>query len=187
VLAELERAELPADAVEVGRIQDAWGIKGGFKVLSYSASPEALFATRRWFVQPPEHVHRAIEGTALLRISQVKEHGQALVVHAHDVPDRTAAETLKGARIFVPRSSFPSLPEGEYYWIDLIGLAVVNRQGILLGSVRDLISTGLQQVLVVDYEELGESRERLIPFVSAYVDTVDLPARRITVDWQVDY
>ncbi|MDR2990684.1 MAG: ribosome maturation factor RimM [Burkholderiaceae bacterium] len=187
MLSGLALVELPADAVEVGRIQDAWGIKGGFKVLPYSASPEALFSARRWFVQPPERGRRTFEGTALLRISQVKAHGDVLLAHAHDVPDRTAAEALKGARIFVPRSSFPSLPEGEYYWIDLIGLAVINRQGVSLGNVRDLISTGPQQVLVVGYEESGKPCERLIPFVSAYVDAVDLSARCITVDWPVDY
>jgi 16S rRNA processing protein RimM len=187
VLSGLALAELPADAVEVGRIQDAWGIQGGLKVLPYSASPEALFSARRWFVQPPERGRRTFEGSALLRVRQVKAHGDALVTYAHDVPDRTAAEALKGARIFIPRSSFPSLPEGEYYWIDLIGLAVVNRQGALLGNVRDLISTGPQQVLVVGCEESGEPRERLITFVSAYVDAVDLLARRITVDWLADY
>lgn len=187
MLSELEQVDLPADAVEVGRIQDAWGIKGGFKVLPYSASPEALFSARRWLVQPPERGRKTFEGTVLLHISQAKEHGDVIVAYAREAPDRTAAELLKGARIFVPRSSFPTLPEGEYYWIDLIGLAVVNRQGALLGSVRDLISTGPQQVLVVGYEESGKPRERLIPFVSAYVDAVDLPARRITVDWLADY
>jgi len=187
VLAGLELADLPADAVEVGRIQDAWGIRGDFKVVPYSASPEALFSARQWFVQPPERGRKTFQGTALLHVSRAKEHGDAIVARAREVPDRTAAEALKGARVFVPRSAFPSLPEGEYYWVDLIGLPVVNRQGELLGSVRDLISTGPQQVLVVGYEESGQSRERLIPFVSAYVDTVDLTERRITVDWQADY
>ncbi|MBP6781155.1 MAG: ribosome maturation factor RimM, partial [Ottowia sp.] len=46
----LEPAELPADAVEVGRVLDAWGIKGWFKILPYSASPEALFSSKRWFL-----------------------------------------------------------------------------------------------------------------------------------------
>jgi 16S rRNA processing protein RimM len=50
----LEPAELPADAVEVGRIADAWGVKGWFKVLSHSANAEALFAAKRWYLQPSE-------------------------------------------------------------------------------------------------------------------------------------
>jgi 16S rRNA processing protein RimM len=71
--------------------------------------------------------------------------------------------------------------------VDLIGLQVVNREGELLGTVRDLMSTGPQTVLVLAHEVNGQPQERLIPFVSAYVDQVDLAARKITVDWQADY
>ena len=184
----LEPADLPADAVEVGRIHDAWGIKGWFKVLPHSASPEALFSSRRWYLQPPEKAAKPVfSGTVLLRIREAKDHSDAVVACAHDIDDRGAAEALKGARIFVPRSSFPTPAEDEYYWVDLIGLDVVNREGVVLGTVRDLLATGPQTVLVVGYEQDGQPAERMIPFVSAYVDGVDLEGRRITVDWQPDY
>ncbi|TFZ05882.1 ribosome maturation factor RimM [Ramlibacter henchirensis] len=184
----LEQAELPADAVEVGRIHDAWGIKGWFKVLPHSASPEALFSSKRWFLQPPEKAAKpAFSGTVLLRIREAKEHADSIVATAQEVDDRSAAESLKGARVFIPRSSFPTAAEDEYYWVDLLGLQVVNREGVVLGEVRDLMATGPQTVLVVAYEEGGKPAERMIPFVSAYVDAVDLPGRRITVDWQPDY
>jgi 16S rRNA processing protein RimM len=104
--------------------------------------------------------------------------------------DRNAAESLRGARIFIPRSSFPTAADGEYYWVDLLGLQVVNREGLDLGQVRDLMSTGPQTVLVIEQvaeAEGGKPVERMIPFVSAFVDGVDLPAKRITVDWQPDY
>jgi 16S rRNA processing protein RimM len=184
----LEPAELPADAVEVGRVQGAWGIKGWIRIQPYSASPEALFSSKRWFLLPPERGPKApFDGAVRLKIMQARAHSDAVVASAHDMADRDAAEALKGARVFVPRSSFPTPEEGEYYWVDLIGLAVVNREGVTLGQVTDLMSTGPQQVLVVGYEEAGKSRERLIPFVDAYVDQVDLQARHITVDWQADY
>ena len=183
----LEPAELPPDAVEVGRILDAWGIKGWFKVQPYSASPEALFSCKRWFLQPSERGARHFTGTVGLSIKQAREHADTVVASAHEVPDRTAAEALKGARIFIARSSFPTPEEGEYYWVDLIGLPVFNREGVALGQVTDLMSTGPQQVLVLDYQENGKACERLIPFVDAYVDDVDLAAKRITVDWQADY
>ena len=184
----LEPADLPADAVEVGRIHDAWGIKGWFKVQPHSASPEALFSSRRWYLQPSERaVKPAFAGTLLLRVREAKEHSDSVVASAHEVDDREAAEALKGARIFVPRSSFPTPAEDEYYWVDLIGLAVVNREGVALGTVRDLLSTGPQTVLVVGYEAEGKPAERMIPFVSAFVDQVDIAGRRIAVDWQPDY
>ena len=183
----LEPAELPADAVEVGRIADAWGIKGWFKVLAYSADPEALFSSKRWYLQPAERGAKTFAGTVTLAIREAKAHSDTVVANAQGVDDRTAAEALKGARIFIPRSSFPTAATDEFYWVDLLGLDVFNREGLALGQVRELLSAGPQTVLVMEYTEDGKTVERMIPFVSQFVDGVDLPGRRITVDWQPDY
>jgi 16S rRNA processing protein RimM len=184
MLPSLEAAELPADAIEVGRIADAWGIKGWFKVLPHSAQPEALFSSKRWLLQPPG---AAGSQAFRLAIREAKEHSDVIVASSEDVPDRNAAEALRGARVFVPRSSFPTAGDDEYYWVDLIGLDVFNREGAALGKVKELLATGPQTVLVLEYEQEGKPQERMLPFVSAYVDGVDLQARRITVDWQADY
>ncbi len=184
MLPTLEAAELPADAIEVGRIADAWGIKGWFKVLPHSAEPEALFSSKRWFLLPPG----IATGSAFrLAIREAKEHSDCIVAASNDVADRNAAELLRGARVFVPRSSFPSTADDEYYWVDLIGLAVVNREGVALGTVRELLATGPQTTLVLDAEQDGKPVTRMIPFVSAFVDKVDLADRTITADWQPDY
>ena len=187
-----EPAILPADAIEVGRIADAWGIKGWFKVLPHSASAEALFSSRRWYLQPAERGGRTFTGTLQLSINEVKAHADSVVATAAEVPDRDAAEQLKGARVLVSRIDFPATNPDEYYWVDLLGLQVVNREGVNLGEVKDLLATGPQTVLVLAYtpsdaDGPDRSGERMIPFVSAYVDRVDLPARRILVDWQPDY
>lgn len=188
----------PADAVEVGRIVDAWGIQGGIKVQPFSSDPQALFSSRRWFLQPPAtpapRPAQAGAGTLprLLKITQAREQGAVVVARAQEVPDRSAAEALKGARVFISRQSFPTAGDGEYYWVDLIGLSVLNREGVLLGTVSDLLDTGAHCVLRVQRPDAGsgarpDEAERLIPFVDAYVDEVDLPGRRITVDWGLDY
>jgi 16S rRNA processing protein RimM len=184
MLPTLEAAELPADAVEVGRIADAWGIKGWFKVLPHSAQPEALFSSKRWFLQAPG----TAGGAFRLPITQAKEHSDCIVASEPEVPDRNAAEALRGWRVCVSRGSFPSTAEDEYYWVDLIGLSVVNREGVALGCVRELLATGPQTTLVLEsHDESGKPVERLIPFVAAFVDAVDLAGRVITVDWQPDY
>ena len=180
-------AAMPADAVEVGRILDAWGIKGWLKIQPHSASPEALFSARTWYLAPPERGPHSRESMQTLAVSQARAHGDAVVAASDSVPDRSAAEALKGWRIFISRADFPPPAEGEYYWVDLIGLSVVNREGVALGSVTDLLAAGPQTTLVIGYEENGKALERLIPFVDAFVDTVDLPGRLITVDWQPDY
>jgi len=183
----LEPAALPDDAVEVGRILDAWGIKGWFKIQPHSASPEALFSSKRWFLQPTERGPRPFEGTVLLRIVQAKEHSDSVVASAEDIPDRNTAERLKGSRIFISRVSFPTPSPDEFYWVDLMGLQVINREGVELGTVTDLMATGPNTVLVLQWQAQGQTHERMIPFVNAYIDSVDLKARRILVDWQPDY
>jgi 16S rRNA processing protein RimM len=192
-LAFLEPAELPSDAIEVGRIADAWGIKGWFKIIPYSASPEALFSSKRWFLLPPEKRSGVVakeplfSKPQLLKIRIAKEHADTVVVQADGVDDRNTAELLKSCRIFISRQSFPSAAKDEYYWVDLLGCEVVNRDGMSLGKVKDLMSTGPQTVLVAEREVEGKAVETLIPFVDAYVDTVSLADKRITVDWQLDY
>lgn len=187
MLIGLEPAELPNDAIEVGRVADAWGIKGWFKVLPYSNDPEALFSSKRWFLLPAEKGAKNFTGVALLSVAEIKDHSDSVVASAHKVLDRNAAEALRGARIFISRANFPSAQKDEFYWVDLLGLNVVNREGAALGVVRDLLSTGPQTVLVIEFEQEGKLQERMIPFVSVYVDDVDLPGKRILVDWQADF
>ena len=191
MLQGLEPVDLPADAIQVGRIADAWGLKGWFKVLPHSADPEALFSSKRWYLQPTERGKTAFAGTQLMRIREAKIHSDTIVAVAHEMEDRDIAQALKGSRIFIPRSSFPTPELDSYYWVDLMGLSVVNRDGIALGIVKDLLATGPQTVLVIEYtENLGDGekvQERMIPFVSHFVDDVNLAEKRITVDWQPDY
>ena len=187
----------PEDAIEVGRIVDAWGLKGWIKVQPFAAEPQALFSSRRWFLLPSEKTGPLRPAglaaiPSLLRVTQVKDHGEVVVALAQEVPDRSAAEALRGARVFIGRASFPSAGPDEFYWVDLIGLAVVNRAGERLGSVAGLIDTGPHSVLRVtpDVGPAGvnaQEAERLIPFVGAYVDEVSLERRLITVDWGLDY
>src|SRR5688572_33398174 len=88
--ADIEPAELPADAIEVGRIADAWGIKGWFRVLPHSADPQALFSSKRWYLQPSEKGPKVFSGTVLLRIREAKDHSDTVVATADAVEDRNA-------------------------------------------------------------------------------------------------
>ena len=117
---------------------------------------------------------------------QAREQGEFIVATCQDLADRDAAEALAGARVFVSRASFPTPGEDEFYWVDLIGLAVRNRQGLALGRVGGLIETGPHCVLRVQ-PPAADADEVLIPFVDAYVDRVDREAGLIEVDWDPAY
>ncbi|MDO9006162.1 MAG: ribosome maturation factor RimM [Aquabacterium sp.] len=189
----------PEDAVEVARIGEAWGIQGGFKVQPFSGDPQALFCTKRWFLRPaevqPGVAVRPVAKSAApavarlsaprtLKIKNAREQGDTIVATADGITDRNGAEVLRGARVFVSRSAFPTPDSDEFYWIDLLGLTVVNRQDEVLGTVADLIDTGAHSVLRCVDEA---NTERLIPFVSAYIDSVSLADKRIVADWGLDY
>ena len=157
---------------------------------------EALFTAKSWLLQAPDAKFRpgfnSFTGTVSLQVDEAKTHSDSVVAKFSGIDDRTVAEALRGARIFLPRSSFPAASKDEFYWVDLIGLNVVNREGIALGCVRDLMATGPQSVLCVEYTVVQEDggtalAERMIPFVSVVIDNVDLAGKCITVDWQPDY
>ena len=177
----------PEDAVQVGRILDAWGIKGWFKVQAYSGQPEALFNAKQWLLKS----EGPKAGRRTLKMLSVREHGEGIVASAEGITDRNGAEALRGWELWVSRADFPRTDDGEYYWIDLIGLDVVNREGQALGRVIGLLDTGPHAVLRIlppgVVEPAKPDQERLIPFVEAFVDDVSLESRQIRVDWGVDF
>jgi len=201
-----EDLPFPADAVEVARVLGAWGVKGGIRLHPYSSDPQALFSSRRWFVLGPADpapsgvdvpTGRRPASAALpvyptvLRVSDARAQGGDVVATVREIQDRDAAQALKGARVFVSRASFPTPQNDEFYWVDLIGLAVVNREGVTLGVVDSLFETGANAVMRVRSQAPESAspggRERLVPFVAAHVDRVDLAARLILVDWDADF
>jgi 16S rRNA processing protein RimM len=99
------------------------------------------------------------------------------------IDGRDEAFALRGYTIEIDRADFAPAEEGEYYWADLVGMRVVNREGIELGKVANLMETGAHDVLMVN----GEHGQKLIPFVAHYIDHVDNDSRTITADWGLDY
>jgi 16S rRNA processing protein RimM len=178
----------PADAVEVGAIVDAYGLKGWVKVAAHAQAGrggDALLAAKRWWL---EKGHERKSAPVVL----AKTHGDAVVAQLGGTDDRDAALALRGHRVYVSRDEFPALEADEFYWVDLLGLEVVNEGGEVLGKVASMIDNGAHSVLQVEYPSTGKdgkpvTGERLIPFVGVYVKSVDQAAKRIVVDWQADY
>jgi 16S rRNA processing protein RimM len=159
----------------MGRIAAPFGVKGWVKVQPYSEDPAALMDFESWRVGRGERHSEYI-------VEAIQDHGNALVAKLGGIDDRDAAYALRGQEISVARSELPAPEENEFYWSDLIGLKVINREGIELGSVASLLETGAHDVLVVKGQ-----REHLIPFVAAFVGKVDLAAGIVEVDWGEDY
>jgi 16S rRNA processing protein RimM len=173
--------------VEVGRVLGAYGVKGAIKVKPLSSDPQALFSSRRWFVEPPA-VRRDLPQPAawprLLRITQARRHGETIIATCQELADRDQALALAGARVMISRASFPTASDDEFYWVDLIGMTVRNRKQEELGRVVGLVETGPHSVLRIQGDD-ETAPETLVPFVAAYVDRVDMAGRTIDVDWDV--
>jgi 16S rRNA processing protein RimM len=160
----------------MGRVAAPFGVKGWVKIAPFTESPATFARYRRlWVGRQGEWREVTVEEAAV--------HGVSVVARLAGCDDRDAAARLKGAELAVPREALPAAGPDEFYWADLVGLEVVNGAGQSLGRVAGLFSTGANDVLRV-----GEGRdERLLPFVAAVVRKVDLAARRIEVDWELDW
>ncbi|OAD23341.1 16S rRNA-processing protein rimM [Candidatus Thiomargarita nelsonii] len=162
--------------VSIGRINGLYGVHGWIKVFSYTRpitnilnySPWQLYQHGQW---------------RTVSLSEGQAHGKGIIARLESIHNRDEAARLLGSEIAVNREQLPPTPKGEYYWADLIGLTVVNREDITLGQVEHLLETGANDVLVVKGE-----RERLIPFLPEQVVVdVDLAQSVLRVDWDEDF
>ena len=186
---------VPSDLVVMAQVKEPYGLKGWIKLYMFGEARDGLKDFSLWWI------NRGAENRPdweCVMPEQVAEHGGTLVAKWPGVEDRDAAFALKGLQIAVPRSQFAASGDNEFYWADLIGLSVINRQGESLGQVEGLLDLGPHHVLrvrpLVSVAAQGTAAarvqaesEKLIPFVAQYVDAVDLNLGRIKVDWGLDY
>ncbi len=165
----------PSDLVVVGRISGVFGVRGWVKVYSYTHPLENILAYNPWQVSLGEEW----KTTFLLG---GRPHGKGIVAQLEGFSNPESARVLLGADIAVHRDQLPSPRSGQYYWRDLVGLAVETLDGAALGTVDHLLETGANDVLVV----MGE-RERLIPYIDQVVVDVDLHEKRMRVDWDPEF
>ena len=165
------------ERILLGRIHGAFGVRGELKLESFTDPERGILRYQPWTLRTASGTEQVVEG------AKGREAAKGLVVAIPGVADRDAAEALRGAEVWVPRSALPPPKPGEYYWVDLEGLRVVNVDGTDFGTVSHLFSTGPNDVLVARGE-----RERLIPFLEPdYVRSVDFEAGVVTVDWDPEF
>jgi 16S rRNA processing protein RimM len=167
--------------IVMGRILAPYGVRGWVKIHPFGDDPLSWKTMPRWWLSSDDTAPEAQWQARALK--GCRQQGKTLVAAFEGIDDRNAAETLKGCFVAAPREAMPPTAKDEYYWADLIGLAVENAEGESLGTVSTLISAGAHEVLQVSDGDL----EHLIPFVPAYVDAVDTAAGRIVVQWQKDW
>jgi 16S rRNA processing protein RimM len=152
--------------IPYGRVAGSYGVRGWMKVVV--DDPELLAAQPAWWLDGAER-----------RVEATRVHSGKLLAKLAGIESPEEAKKLKGKAVQIPR---PEAGEGRYYWDDLIGLEVVNTQGQVLGVVKGMFSNGAH-----DVAELSGERPRLLPWVPVVVKKVDLPERRVEVEWGADW
>jgi len=162
----------PADHVLIGKIVGVHGIKGNIKIVSFAESLALFEEGSAILLCSPDGLQQ--ERT----INWVKPHGRGALLSLEGVTSRDLVTELIGCELYVGRDRLPELEPGVYYWLDLIGLAVVTAEGNYLGKIESIIQTGSNDVYVVRHHE----QETLVPALNNVVVAIDLDKKEMRVD-----
>ena len=163
------------DVVVMGRVVAPYGVFGWLKIVPDTEEFDSLLDYKTWWIGKDSDWRE-------LKVESAKIHNDVLVVKLQSIDDRDAAVACKGKQIAVPRASLPKLKSEEYYWSDLIGLAVKNQQNVDFGKITDVFATGANDVIVATGD-----KERLIPYIAQVILEVDLEEKTMLVDWDADF
>lgn len=163
--------------LSVGRTNGAYGVRGWVRVIPFD-DPELLAASDRWFLTDIRGNRRE------LHVLELKVHGLMLIARLEGVMNKEEADALRG-HIGLLREDYPEAGEGEVWAADVIGLPVVNQDGIELGRVTEIGTNTVQDIFKVEGGPKidGKDPVYLIPDVDQYVLEVDLDEGVVRVDW----
>lgn len=169
------------EMIVLGKIVSVHGIRGEVKVYSFTDPLDNLLNYRRWTLKRGTEVRQA-------ELVSGRVQGNVLVAKLKGLDDREVARTYADFEILVPRSELPELDDGEFYWSQLEGLKVIDTNGQLFGILDHMLETGANDVMVVKpCAGSLDDRERLLPYTEQCVQSVDLAAGEIRVDWDADF
>jgi len=155
----------------IGKVSGCFGVKGWLKVFSYTQPRDNITSYSSWIVN--DVVYKSVES---------KQNGKLIVAKLKGIDDKETAFTLIGQKIEIEKQQLHNLDQDEYYWHDLIGLEVTNKQGVKFGTIKSLLETGANDVVIVKGD-----RERIIPYImNRTIIEVDLKNNSMLVDWHED-
>ncbi|HEX4052158.1 MAG TPA: ribosome maturation factor RimM [Steroidobacteraceae bacterium] len=156
----------------LGRIVAPHGVRGALRVQSYAEPAESLVQHRHWRLRMRDGSERQVE------VLQAVWDGRSVRASLAGVADRDAVEPLRGAEVLIERSERPAPGPHEYYRDDLLGFAVRNREGRMLGTLQHFLDAPGGALMVIRGE-----REHWLPATTACLRRVDLLQRQIEVEW----
>lgn len=159
----------------IGHFGHSYGIKGWLKIVSYTDPVDNILQYQHWQIYH-QGQWQAVE------LIETKNLGKTLIAKLAQCHNPEQARDYTNDPIAIFRQQLPPLPAQEYYWLELVGMQVINQQGVDFGIVDHLFSTGANDVMVVN-----GTRRRLLPYTEQVIQSVDLVAKKIMVDWDADF
>jgi 16S rRNA processing protein RimM len=159
-----------AGILEAGRIVKACGLKGRMKVLSYLESNDILQFLKEIAIRRDGKVET-------FKLKHIGSKGTCFFLEVDGIADMESASALVGSEVLIPEHILEELPEGEYYWHDLIGLDVVTEDGCFIGKIETVFPTGSNDVYVC----AGGEREILLPGIADVVREIDMGKGQMVV------
>ena len=159
----------------VGKINGFFGLQGWVKVFSYTNPRTNILNYSPWSIK--------VDGNfQSIDITSGREQSKTIVAHIKGVDNREDSQKFIGQDIYINKEQLPELTQGEYYWHELIGFDVINKDEEQLGTVDYFVETGANDVLVVKGK-----KEYWIPYIEPFLVSIDSKNNKILVDWDKDF
>jgi 16S rRNA processing protein RimM len=163
------------ELIQLGKIVGAHGIRGALRVYSYAESVENLVSQPQIILRDPEGLEVVYD------LMDCRPYKKIVRMSLKNVDTRNQAEALVGCGVFIPKKALPPLEEDTFYWHDLIGMAVVSREGEALGHISEIMATGANDVYVIRTTDGGTAKEILVPAIGSVVLDIDVRRKRMVV------
>jgi 16S rRNA processing protein RimM len=160
--------------VAVAKFGRTYGIKGWIHVYAYENSDLINFT--KFYLKKNDQL-------IPIDLDNIKPHGNNYVAKIKNIENPESARIYTNLELYIDSKDLPSLPEGKYYWDELVGLTIIDQEGKVLGIVDHLVATGANDVLVI----IKDQKEHFIPYIKNVVLEVDLTKKIIKVDWNLEY
>ena len=155
----------------IGRVVKPHGVKGKMKVEYFGEDFHRLFSYREVFIENEK------SGLASYEILEVIPQSPRLILRLKGIKKMGEIEPLIGKEILIRKESLPELEEGEYYWVDLLGIKVETQEGKGIGKVKEIFPTGAHDVYVVE----GKRGEIFLPAIEEVIQSINLKKRVMKV------
>jgi 16S rRNA processing protein RimM len=159
----------------VGKINGFFGLQGWVKVFSYTSPRSNILNYSPWSIKS-EDIFQEID------VIKGREQSKTIVAHIKGIDNREDSQKFIGKDVYIDKDQLPELKEGKYYWHELIGFKVINKNQENLGVVDYFVETGANDVLVV-----RGKKEHWIPYIEPFLISIDSQNKEILVEWDKDF